>query len=90
MKAKPKINFSNLVKGSLVKLKTRQQIKYSQKCKYWHYIGYVDNLLDFGSQIIKLHRVTTYSFEFYDNDWISWEFPYQMIDSVISYKKKVK
>lgn len=76
----------NLDKGSLVKLKTRKQIRDSKNCKYWYDIGYIHDLLEYSGEVISVFRVKDFCFSFLDKDgWTLWELPYELIERVVKY-----
>ena len=85
-KDKLKKYIEKLDTGSLVKLKTRKQLRDSKNCKYWYDIGYVHNLLEYGGKVVKVFRVKDFCFCFFDNDgWTVWELPYELIEKVVKY-----
>lgn len=88
-----KNDISKLTKGSRVKIKSRKQISDSgTKRNYWDAIGYVTDLLKFAETVVEINKITDTYFTFFEKKGktqeISWVLPIQMIEKVISYKKK--
>lgn len=85
-----KIDISKLEEGSLVKLKTRKQMSDSgTKRNYWNGIFYDSSLLDYAETVVKIEDTSKKYFGFWSkNGKVYCELPYQIIEKVISYKKK--